>query len=58
VWSLHGYHECLTRLGRHEEARIIGQRLDLARARAKVPVQSSCFCTRSAGAAPVSCCCD
>lgn len=58
VWSLHGYHDCLVRLGRDEEARIIGQRLNLARARAKVPVLSSCFCTRSAGAAPASCCCD
>ena len=56
VWSLHGYHECLTRLGRHDEARIIAQRLALARARASVPVMSSCFCTQSAGAS--ACCCD
>ena len=48
--------ECLERLGRHEEARIIGQRLGLARARATVPVMSSCFCTQSAGAS--ACCCD
>jgi tetratricopeptide (TPR) repeat protein len=44
VWSLHGYHECLTRLGRPEEAGIIKQRLDLANARTDVPVKSSCFC--------------
>jgi len=44
VWSLTGYHECLTRLGRSEEARIIKQRLDLANARSDVPVRSSCFC--------------
>jgi tetratricopeptide (TPR) repeat protein len=44
VWSLHGYHECLTRLGRHEEAAIIKQRLDIATARADVAVKSSCFC--------------
>ena len=56
VWSLHGYHECLLRLNRHEEAEIIGQRLALARARASVPVLSSCFCTRNAGAS--ACCCD
>jgi tetratricopeptide (TPR) repeat protein len=56
VWSLHGYHECLKRLNRHEEARIIGQRLDLARARATVPVMSSCYCTQSAGAS--ACCCN
>ena len=24
VWSLHGYHECLTRLGKDEAARIVG----------------------------------
>jgi hypothetical protein len=35
VWSLHGYHECLTRLGKHEQAGIIGQQLTIAaRARA------------------------
>lgn len=56
IWSLHGYHECLVRLNRLDEAQIIGQRLDLARARATVPVLSSCFCTQSAGASP--CCCD
>lgn len=44
VWSLHGYHECLMRLGRDEEAGIIKQRLDLANARTDVPVKSSCFC--------------
>jgi len=44
VWSLLGYHECLTRLGRTEEAYIIGQRLELAKARTDVPVKSSCFC--------------
>lgn len=44
VWSLHGYHDCLTRLGKVEEANIIKQRLDLANARTDVPVKSSCFC--------------
>ena len=44
VWSLHGYHECLMRLGRTAEAGIIKQRLDLANARTDVPVKSSCFC--------------
>lgn len=56
VWSLYGYHECLVKLGRLDEANIINKRLDFARARATVPVVSSCFCTRSAGAA--ACCCD
>jgi len=44
VWSLHGYHECLERLGRHDEARIIHQQLAIARARADVPVLASCAC--------------
>src|SRR5499425_3345640 len=32
VWSLHGFHECLVRLGKHAEAGIIKQRLDIATA--------------------------
>ncbi len=48
VWSLHGFHECLARLGKHNEAIIIKQRLDVATARADVPVNSSCFCRKNA----------
>lgn len=44
VWSLHGYHECLRRLGRTAEALIIDQRLRIAMAYADVPIKSSCFC--------------
>ena len=44
VWSLHGYHECLTRLGRDAEAVIIGKQLELATARADVPIKASCAC--------------
>lgn len=44
VWSLHGYHECLTRLGRTAEAEIIGRQLALAAARADVPIRASCAC--------------
>ena len=44
VWSLHGYHECLVRLGKTEPARIVNQQLDVALARADVPINSSCFC--------------
>ena len=47
VWSLHGYHECLERLGRTEEATIVKQRLDLALARTDIPVTASCFCRLS-----------
>jgi tetratricopeptide (TPR) repeat protein len=44
LWSLHGLHECLTRRGERVEAAHIKQRLDLALARAEVPVKASCFC--------------
>jgi tetratricopeptide (TPR) repeat protein len=44
VWSLHGLHECLMRLGKHGEATMVKLRLDLANARADMPIQASCFC--------------
>jgi len=44
VWSLHGYYECLVRLGRAEEARSIEAQLAKAVAKADVPIKSSCFC--------------
>jgi tetratricopeptide (TPR) repeat protein len=44
VWSLHGFHECLMRLGRKAEASIVKGRLDIALAWADVPIKSSCFC--------------
>lgn len=49
VWSLHGYHECLQRLGRSAEAGIIGQQLALAMARADVPIAASCACRLEVG---------
>jgi len=48
VWSLHGYHECLVRLGKHEQAGIIGQQLEIASAYADVPITASCYCRLSA----------
>ncbi|MEV5840666.1 hypothetical protein AB0M32_01700 [Streptomyces sp. NPDC051985] len=44
VWSLHGFHECLQRLGKDGEARIVAQQLKLAAATADVPITASCFC--------------
>jgi tetratricopeptide (TPR) repeat protein len=44
VWSLHGYHECLRRLGRDAEAVIVERQLALARARADVAIDASCAC--------------
>jgi len=51
VWSLHGLHECLLRRGEQVEAALIAQRLDLAQARAEVPIRASCFCRRKLMAA-------
>jgi tetratricopeptide (TPR) repeat protein len=48
VWSLHGLHECLTRRGDTVEAPLIKSRLDLALARAEMPVRASCLCRREA----------
>lgn len=50
VWALHGYHECLTRLGRTAEAGIVQQQLKLAIAVADVPVTASCYCRGAATA--------
>jgi tetratricopeptide (TPR) repeat protein len=47
VWSLHGYHECLQRMGKDAEAHMIKQRLDLALARSDTPIHASCFCRMS-----------
>jgi tetratricopeptide (TPR) repeat protein len=52
VWSLHGYVECLQRLGKHKEAASARLRLDLALARADVEITASCFCRVGSG------CCD
>ncbi|KAL4779668.1 hypothetical protein BJX76DRAFT_365106 [Aspergillus varians] len=52
VWSLQGYHECLTRMGRREDAAAIEPALRLAVAVADVPVRSSCFCRLNITEAP------
>lgn len=44
VWSLHGYHECLERLGKTDAARVVKPQLDAAIADADVPITASCFC--------------
>lgn len=49
VWALHGYHECLVRLGRKREAAIVMPQLRLALAIADVKVESSCFCRLEVG---------
>ncbi|KAL6710408.1 hypothetical protein ACN47E_009354 [Coniothyrium glycines] len=50
VWALHGYHECLIKLGKDEEAGIVGQQLRVAIAVADVTIKASCYCRGSQGA--------
>ncbi|CEL04957.1 Putative Tetratricopeptide repeat domain protein [Aspergillus calidoustus] len=52
VWSLQGYHECLVRLGRVEEAAAIQQQVQLALAVADVPIKASCLCRWDTSKAP------
>jgi tetratricopeptide (TPR) repeat protein len=44
VWALHGFHECLLRLGRKPEAAILKPQLTLALATADLPIKASCYC--------------
>lgn len=48
VWSLQGYHECLVRLNRKAEAKVIEPQLKIAVATADIPIKSSCFCRQDA----------
>ena len=47
VWSLHGLHECLVKLGKTDQAAFVKLRLDLAAARADQPITASCYCRMS-----------
>jgi len=51
VWSLHGYHECLLRLGHDDEAAQLKPQLDRLLAAGDVQITSSCFCRLHAHAA-------
>jgi len=44
IWALHGYHECLLRLERHEEAAAIKPRLDELVRQSDTEIKSSCCC--------------
>ncbi|KAJ5663121.1 hypothetical protein N7507_003852 [Penicillium longicatenatum] len=52
VWSLQGYHECLIRLGKTDEALMIEQSTKLALAVADIPIKASCFCRLETTQAP------
>ena len=55
IWALVGYHECLMRLGRKAEARLLELPLAAAKHYADVDVASSCFCKRGVSGR-ASCC--
>lgn len=44
IWSLHGYHECLIRLGRKDEAAAIKPELDALIRQSDTEIKSSCCC--------------
>ncbi|KAF3906214.1 hypothetical protein ABW20_dc0101568 [Dactylellina cionopaga] len=50
VWALHGYHECLKRLGKIAEADLMELQLKIAVAVADVEIKASCFCRTKTGA--------
>ena len=44
IWALHGYHECLVKLGRGDEADAIRPRLEALVRDADIEIRSSCCC--------------
>ncbi|MDN5796876.1 MAG: DUF5129 domain-containing protein [Intrasporangium sp.] len=56
VWALHGYHECLVRLGKHELAGVVRQQLKIAGAHADAPITASCLCRLDRAEASQPCC--
>ncbi len=44
VWALHGYHECLVKVGQTAEADLVSAQLQAALQTADIPIRSSCFC--------------
>jgi tetratricopeptide (TPR) repeat protein len=53
VWALHGIMECLRRRGETEEHASLSKKLDIALAKADVPITSSCMC-RATVCAPIN----
>ena len=48
VWALQGLVECVERAGDANELRLLRQRLEFAKARADIPIDSACFCRAAA----------
>lgn len=47
VWALKGYHACLLRLGRKEEADVVEAQVKVAAAVSDLDIYSSCLCARA-----------
>ncbi|UNK40596.1 tetratricopeptide repeat protein (plasmid) [Shinella sp. H4-D48] len=47
IWSLKGYHECLQKLGRFEEATTIRGKIDKLEQNSDVAIRFSCFCRKA-----------
>ncbi|MGI9484053.1 MAG: hypothetical protein ACR2OR_17020, partial [Hyphomicrobiales bacterium] len=47
VWALQGLVECVEQTGDANEHRLLSQRLEFAKARADVPIESACFCRKT-----------
>ncbi|GFG18029.1 hypothetical protein IFM5058_08793 [Aspergillus udagawae] len=56
VWALKGYHECLQRLGRDKEAKLLELSLKTALAVADIKVEYSCFCRGTTPNKAETCC--
>ncbi len=48
VWALQGLVECVAHAGNANELRLLRQRLDFAKARADIPIDTACFCRAAA----------
>ncbi|PKS08386.1 hypothetical protein jhhlp_005330 [Lomentospora prolificans] len=46
IWSLKGYSECLQRLGREEEAKLVQARMATLEKKGDVAIRFSCFCRK------------
>ena len=58
VWALHGYHECLRRMGRDDAADAVQLQLDIALAVSDIPIKASCYCRSIPDKSEQAACCE
>lgn len=49
IWALQELFECVEKLGDANEQRLLRQRLEFAKVRTNVPIDSACFCRKAPG---------